>query len=267
MEEVFGIEPALLNDDRPARALDAIAPHLEQFAGTVGARAIAEFGIDVSRLHWDVTSMSVHGAYTEEDQDPDQREVYRVLEDIHTLSDPRKRDPVLTLRRILVHSSGHAASQEAARAKRLAKAAEADPAQVLIQYQGQGAVERRYADFKGPLAVTPVFVQHNCRAAALIQVIRLALLVFCLIERQVRRALGPEQTMAGLYPDNRRVKPTGRMILYHLGELNLRIGNVTDPPTVQITHGVQLHLLELLGIEVTQTRSHRPASATCELRA
>lgn len=44
------------------------------------------------------------------------------------------------------------------------------------------------------------------------------------------------------------------MILCHLGELNLRTRNVTDPPTVQITRGVQLHLLELLGIEVTQTR-------------
>ena len=94
----------------------------------------------------------------------------------------------------------------------------------------------------------------NHGAAALIQVICLALLIFCLIERQVRQALGPEQTMIGLYPDNRRVRPTGRMILYHLGELNLRIGNVTDPPTVQITRGVQLHLLELLGIQVTQTR-------------
>jgi hypothetical protein len=133
-------------------------------------------------------------------------------------------------------------------------AEQATPARVLIHYKGQGAVERRYADFKGPLAVTPVFVQLNRRAAALIQVICLALLVFCLIERQVRRALGSEQTMAGLYPDNRRVRPTGRMVLYHLGELNLRIGNVTDRPTVQITRGVQLHLLELLGIEVTRTR-------------
>lgn len=42
--------------------------------------------------------------------------------------------------------------------------------------------------------------QHNHRVAALIQVIRLALLAFCLIERQVRRALGPEQTMTGLTP-------------------------------------------------------------------
>ncbi len=69
VEEVFGIEAGLLNDDRLARPLDAIAPHLEKVAGTVGARAIAEFGIDTARLHWDMTSMSVHGAYPEQDQD------------------------------------------------------------------------------------------------------------------------------------------------------------------------------------------------------
>ncbi|MFB7574966.1 DUF4277 domain-containing protein [Streptomyces sp. NPDC056165] len=71
VEEVFGIEPDLLNDDRLARALDAIAPHPEKLAGTVGARAIAEFGIDCSRLHWDMTRMSVHGPYPEADQDED----------------------------------------------------------------------------------------------------------------------------------------------------------------------------------------------------
>ncbi|MGW7003411.1 hypothetical protein ACWGCW_11410 [Streptomyces sp. NPDC054933] len=74
-------------------------------------------------------------------------------------------------------------------------------------------MERRYADFKGPLAVAPVFVRHNHQVAALIQVICLAPLVFFLIERQVRQVLEPEQTMAGLYPANRRVRPTGRMIL------------------------------------------------------
>ncbi|MFB7328321.1 DUF4277 domain-containing protein [Streptomyces sp. NPDC056190] len=71
VEEVFGIEPGLLNDDRLARALDAIAPHLEHIAGTVGARAIGEFGIDVARMHWDMTSMSVHGAFPVEGQDED----------------------------------------------------------------------------------------------------------------------------------------------------------------------------------------------------
>ncbi|MFF5779462.1 DUF4277 domain-containing protein [Streptomyces virginiae] len=69
VEEVFGIAADVLNDDRLARALDAIAPSLKVIAGTVGPRAITEFGIDVSRLHWDMTSMSVHGARPAGDQD------------------------------------------------------------------------------------------------------------------------------------------------------------------------------------------------------
>jgi transposase len=67
VEEVFGITPDFLNDDRIGRALDAIAPHLAQINGGVGAQAIAEFGIDTTRRHWDMTSISLHGAY----EDPD----------------------------------------------------------------------------------------------------------------------------------------------------------------------------------------------------
>ncbi|MDQ2875859.1 MAG: DUF4277 domain-containing protein [Actinomycetota bacterium] len=61
--ETLGVEPGLLNDDRIGRALDAIAPHPGQIAGSVGVRAIEAFGIDVTRLHWDMTSISVHGEY------------------------------------------------------------------------------------------------------------------------------------------------------------------------------------------------------------
>jgi transposase len=460
VEEVFGADPELLNDDRLARALDAIAPRLEEITGSVGAQAIAEFGIDTAQIHWDMTSMSMFGAYegqeegfaqvryghpkdrrvdlkqvqaglavtrdggipvfhrvydggagevaqvvgamqalrkmadrkdfllvadsklvsypnitalldakvdfvapipaaqvkaevyaaldveaatlvdyvNDRDRDrntpADQRESYRVLEDVHVMAGPRKRDPVHRLRRILVHSTGNAKGQQAARAKRLARAGEdldklqrlaggryydtaakvearigviakarrvagclrttvtcdgdgrpslawhfdqgvldaeraadgwyalvtrltpeqADAAEVLRRYKGQGVVERRYHDFKGPLAVAPIFLEHNRRIAALITVICLALLVFCLIERQVRQALGSEQTMAGLYPDNRKVRPTGRMILYHLDSLMLRPGTATSPPTILINQGVQAHLLELLGIDETRPR-------------
>ncbi|HEV2636450.1 MAG TPA: hypothetical protein VGX23_14965 [Actinocrinis sp.] len=65
---MFGVDPALLNDDRLARTLDAIAPELERIVGTVGARAIGEFGIDVSRCHRDMTSMSLHGAHEDRDE-------------------------------------------------------------------------------------------------------------------------------------------------------------------------------------------------------
>ena len=60
--------------------------------------------------------------------------------------------------------------------------------------------------------------------------------------------------MAGLRQDTRHPRPTDRTAAYHLGEPTLRIGNVTDPPIVQITHSVQLHFLGLLGIEVIRTR-------------
>ncbi|WP_369355117.1 DUF4277 domain-containing protein [Streptomyces sp. cg2] len=44
VEEVFGIEAETLNDDRIARALDAIAPEPEHITGSVGAAAITAFG-------------------------------------------------------------------------------------------------------------------------------------------------------------------------------------------------------------------------------
>src|SRR5450755_4099143 len=67
VEEAYGISPELLSDDRIARALDAVAPQLDAITGSVGAAAITEFGVDVSRLHWDLTSISLYGAYPEAD--------------------------------------------------------------------------------------------------------------------------------------------------------------------------------------------------------
>jgi len=63
VEEVFAIPPDALNDDRIGRALDAIAPTLQSIVGSVGARAITAFGLDTARLHWDMTSISLYGAY------------------------------------------------------------------------------------------------------------------------------------------------------------------------------------------------------------
>src|ERR1035438_4717804 len=44
VEEAYGIAPELLNDDRIARALDAVAPQLEAITGGGGAAAVTEFG-------------------------------------------------------------------------------------------------------------------------------------------------------------------------------------------------------------------------------
>jgi hypothetical protein len=454
--EVFGIPPEALNDDRIGRALDAIAPRLERIVGSVGARAIAAFGLEVARLHWDMTSISLYGAYDDPEEGfiaprfghpkdrrpdlkqvqtglavsgdggvpvwhraydggagevaqvagamraltklagprrflvvgdsklvsyanlrdilaakvdfiapasktyvgaevlasldpaaatpvdylaerdagkpPDQRGSYRVLEDIMTLAGPRKRDPVLHLRRVFVWSSARAAAAVTARAKKLDRArddldrlerglgsrhypnpeavtarlaaiarsrrvagllraevgtdqatgkptlawwfdpdalaveaatdgwyglltnldpTQADAAAVLARYKGQEVVERRYGSFKGPLAVAPLFVQSNRRIQALVTVICLALLVFCLVERQVRRAIAPAVVLQGLYL-GQPAKPTGRLILEALARLRLIPASGHDPPIIPQPPPLQARLLQLLDIDPTQ---------------
>jgi hypothetical protein len=68
--EVFGTDAGTLNDDRTGRALDAVAPHLDEIVGPVGARAITGPGTDVPRLHWDMTSISLVGDYPSPEAGP-----------------------------------------------------------------------------------------------------------------------------------------------------------------------------------------------------
>lgn len=458
--EALGVEPELLNDDRIGRALDAIASHLDRIAGSVGVAAIEAFGIDVSRMHWDMTSISMHGEYEQveegfaaprfghpKDRRPDLKQVqagiavtgdggvpvfhrafdggagevgqvigvmkalqelastrrmlivgdsklisyanlaamdaddvgfvapasktyvpaaqlsglsveqatkvdhvaqrdqgkpadrrgrWHVIEDTMRLAGPRKRDPVLVLRRIFVHSSARAQAAATARARKLDRArddlarlvrglgtrhyptiekvnarltaiskdrrvgaylhtatgtdpttgkptltwhfdqtaidaeaatdgwyallsnldpGQADAAQVLILYKGQEAVERRYSAFKGPLAVAALFVKNNRRIAALVTVICLALLIFSLIERQVRQALAEQghTTLEGLYA-GRPAIPTGRLILHALATMKIIPGTGQDPPIIPQPTPLQLRLLDLLGIDPRQLR-------------
>ena len=85
----------------------------------------------------------------------------------------------------------------------------ADAAGVLQRFKGQEASERRYGNYKGPLAVAPLFLKHNRRIEALITVICLALLVFCLIERQVRTQIAP--TDQDPRPVRRTARPAHRL--------------------------------------------------------
>jgi transposase len=460
--EVFGIDAALLNDDRIGRALDAIAPELDHLVGSVGAQAIAAFGIDVSRLHWDMTSISLYGAYDQTDPEftmprfghpkdrrPDLKQVqtgiavsadggvpvlhrafdggaaevsqvvgamtalrklagprkfllvgdsklisygnvrdmmgagvefiapasktyvparvlaglhladavevdylaqrdagapadargrWRVVEDTMTLTGPRKADPVLSVRRVFVHSTARAQAAATARAKKLDRARadldrlvrglgsrhypseqavterisaigrarrvasylkttvgtdpdtgkptlvwwfdqaaidaeaatdgwyallttlppEVTADQVLIRYKGQEVVERRYSTFKGPLAVAPMFLRTNRRIAALITVICLALLIFCLIERAVRAAIGPDRTMSGLIPGQRAI-PTGRSVLQALAGLRLIPATAGQPAIIPQPTPVQARLLELLAVDPTNRHDQQPA--------
>jgi transposase len=458
VEEVYDIDPDLLNDDRLGRALDALAGQADQVVGSIGANAIDVFGIDVTRCHWDMTSISLYGAYDHVDQEyptpayghpkdrrtdlkqiqagiavtadgaipifaraydgnaaeiaqvtdtmralqtlaaprsfllvgdsklishtnvtamnteqvtfiaplaaarvpdglfaglnPQQAtfvdyvaerdegsrqilpDTYRVCEDTMDLTGPRRQDPVHTLRRILVYSTANATAQAKARTLKLAKArtdldtltrtagtrhqptiaavtakataiarhrrvagclhttigvddtgkptfawtfdqaaldaeattdgwyallsnmpADITATDVFLQYKDQPAVERRYSEFKGPLAVAPIFLRSNRRIAALITVICLALLIFCLIEREVRRNLAPDTEIRGFYINDRRPrKPTGRLILQALGELRLIPAPRGEPATIPQPEYLQNQLLQLLHVDPTQPR-------------
>ena len=453
--EVFGVAAEALNDDRLGRALDAIAPQLDQIVGTIGARAISEFGLDVSRLHWDMTSISLFGHYDEvdeahvrprygkpKDRRPDLKQIqaglavtgdggipilhrafdggagevnqvvgameslramagerrfllvgdsklisyanlhafaaadvtfvapasksfvpadtlaaqrladtveadyiaardaakpigdrgrYHVREDTMVIPAKTKKDRDLTLRRVFVWSSARATAADHARTKKLDRARDdlgrlerglgsrhyptvaavtarvaqigrdrrvadymrttigtddrdkptltwdfdqaaldaeaatdgwyalltnldrdqADAAEVLRRYKGQEVVERRYGDFKGPLAVAPMFLKNNRRIAALITVICLALLTYSLIERAVRHAIAPDTTMLGLYPEQRRARPTGRNIFAALASMRLIPAARGAPPVLPRPNETQLHLLQLLHIDPT----------------
>jgi len=63
VHELLGIPAALLNDDRLGRALETFAVHSEHVRGALAARAIDRFGLDVGRLHVDLTTLRVAGAY------------------------------------------------------------------------------------------------------------------------------------------------------------------------------------------------------------
>jgi transposase len=454
VEEVFGLRPEQLNDDRVGRALDAIAPRVDSIAGSVGAAAIAVFGIDVSRMHWDMTSISLHGGYEQPDEDyaapkfghpkdrrpdlkqvqtgiavtadggvplfhraydggagevaqvvpmmkalqqiatsrrllivgdsklisydnltkmhadevtfvapaskvyvnaeqlaglqvdratrvdyvaardqgkdPAKRGTWHVYEDTMSLAGPRKKDPVLSLRRIFVHSSARAGAAAAARAQKLDRARDdldrltrglgsrhypdpaavvarvtvigktrrvtsylrttvgtdtetgkptlawhfdqqpidaeaatdgwytlltnldpeqADATQVLLHYKGQEAVERRYSTFKGPLAVAAIYLKTNRRITAMITVVCLALLIFSLIERQIRAALRAQgrTTVAGLYA-GRPATPTTRLIFQALAGMRLIPATSANPHTIPQPTPLQLEILDLLDV-------------------
>lgn len=460
--EVYGIAASSLGDDRLARALDAVAERVDEIVGSVGARAIDVFGIDVTRLHWDMTSVSLYGAYDTVDDgfaapawgrpkdrrtdlkqiqagiavtgdgaipvfhqaydggageigqvvdamhrlqelaavpgflmigdskllshgnltamntagvsflaplaaarvpaglfagiDPatttavdytalrdtgkpaDRRCAYRVTEDIMHLPGPRQSDPVHQVRRIMVHSTANQTAALKARRLRLDKARteldtltrtagtrhhpdaasitakvaqisrkrrvgiylrttitqnpdtgkpafawhydqtaidaeaatdgwyalltnldphEADAAEVLRRYKGQAAVEHRYSTLKGPLAVAPMFLQHNRRITALITVICLALLIFSLIERETRNSLTAQDrtTMVGFYAyDNRPTRPTARLILQALNDLRLIPAQHRQPPKIPHPGWLQAQLLALLNVDPTRPR-------------
>lgn len=119
---------------------------------------------------------------------------------------------------------------------------------VLRLYKDQQIVERRHRDLKQTLRVRPVFLHNDDRIEALVGVIGLALLVFGLIEADLRRRLGPGVRLPGLLPEGRSALPTGRTILAAFQGLGLTYtpsGIALD----RLTH-TQRQILDLLEVDL-----------------
>jgi hypothetical protein len=120
---------------------------------------------------------------------------------------------------------------------------------VLELYKGQQIVERRHRDYKQTLKVRPIFLHNDDRIYALTSIVGLALLLFGLIESQLRQALDndDDEQLPGLLPEGRAARPTGRNILAAFQGLG-----ITHTPNGirldRLTH-TQRRILELLNIQ------------------
>ena len=81
-------------------------------------------------------------------------------------------------------------------------------------YKEQPLVELSHRANKSTLKVRPIFLHNDDRIAALVSIVGLALLIYGLIETDLRHALGDhQQQLPGLPPEGRAARPTGRNTL------------------------------------------------------
>ena len=59
----FGLEPGQLNDDRLGRALERLAAHSDKVQPALVLAAIQRFKLNVTQVHYDITSVELFGAY------------------------------------------------------------------------------------------------------------------------------------------------------------------------------------------------------------
>lgn len=124
-----------------------------------------------------------------------------------------------------------------------------DVAEVLGTYKEQWVVEQRHRDLKRPssLRVRPVFLHNDDRIDALIGIVGIALLVFGLIEADVRRRLPSDRSwLPGLLPEGRAARPTDRNILAAFESLAITYG--PSGPVLDRLTPTQRQLLAILDV-------------------
>jgi hypothetical protein len=63
LTDYYGLTAEQLNDDRLGRALERLAAYAETVQAALVLRAIDRFGLDVTQVHYDLTTVELYGAY------------------------------------------------------------------------------------------------------------------------------------------------------------------------------------------------------------
>jgi transposase len=63
LTDYYGLTAEQLNDDRLGRALERLAAHAETIQAALVLTAIDRFGLDVTQIHYDLTTVELYGAY------------------------------------------------------------------------------------------------------------------------------------------------------------------------------------------------------------
>jgi hypothetical protein len=115
---------------------------------------------------------------------------------------------------------------------------------VLNIYKDQWIVEQRHRDLKQTLRVRPVFLHNDDRIEALIAIIGIALLIFGLIEADLRASLGDGVPLPGILPEGRAAIPTARAVLAAFDGLHLTYtpGGIVLDRLTQVQRTILAHL-------------------------
>ena len=134
---------------------------------------------------------------------------------------------------------------------------EAEASAILALWKGQWQNEQRHRGAKGPLRLHPLFVTSNRRIVGLITILGIALMVFSLIEREARRALGAQAKIPNLLAGHVAARPTGENLLKALREISLATIEIAGQRHRLVSELTQLQrtLLQLLAVpEVAYAR-------------
>lgn len=123
-------------------------------------------------------------------------------------------------------------------------------AEVLKAYKGQPAAELSFKWAKNPAAIAPIFLEIPSRIAALGCVYLMALLVYTLVERHVRKSLAARgETLPDRPAPSQR--PTARTVFQLMRNIAVVTLDWAGQRHRQVTplHGHHLHVIALLGYD------------------